>query len=90
MTYDGFGQRPFSVPECAEPFEQQYAQRGGIFRTESWIVGPMAAPLAQTQKTFTAHQEPKRKEVERLFGVVQGRFKMIRSGNRWRCHPSSM
>lgn len=31
---------------------------------------------------FTKHHESRRKDIERTIGVLQGRFKIIRSGNR--------
>ena len=34
------------------------------------------------ETTFNANQEAARKSVERLFGVVQGRWKIIRHGNK--------
>lgn len=53
----------------------------GIFKSGSWIVLAYINPVTRAEKAFTKAHESKRKEVERLFGVVQSRFKMVRSGN---------
>jgi hypothetical protein len=82
ITFRGFGQEEFTVPGEDEPFGQQYVLGDGIFAGETWIVGPVGDPVTEREKTFTRDHESKRKDVERLFGVVQGRFKMVRSGNR--------
>jgi hypothetical protein len=73
---------PLQVPGEDTPFRQQYVLGDGIFSGETWIIGPVGNPTTGREKIFTRDHESKRKDVERLFGVVQGRFKMVRSGNR--------
>ena len=73
---------PLQVPGEDTPFRQQCVLGDGIFSGETWIIGPVGNPTTGREKTFTRDHESKRKDVERLFGVVQGRFKMVRSGNR--------
>ena len=82
ITFRGFGKEEFTVPGEEVSFGQQYVLGDGIFSSETWIVGPIGDPMTEREKIFTRDHESKRKDAERLFGVVQGRFKMVRSGNR--------
>lgn len=50
----------------------------GIYPRWSMFLKPIHAPLTEKQKRFTKAQECSRKNVERLFGVLQGRFKIMR------------
>lgn len=55
-----------------------YFLADGIYPRWSIFLKPVHAPLTEKQKRFTKSQESRRKDVERLFGVLQGRFKIMR------------
>ena len=76
-----WGKRQFSVTPN-DVFQHVYFLVDGIYPTWATFVRPISAPTSSLEKNFTKAQEAARKDVERLFGVVKGRFKMIRSGNR--------
>lgn len=84
VMYKGFGAADFHVPGIVRTFQQQYALGDGIFNGAPlpWIISAYIQPVTESEKIFTKAQESRRKDVERLFGVVQARFKIVRSGNR--------
>ena len=75
-----WGRRQFSAADHI--FELMYFLVDGIYPKWATFVHPISAPTSTAESKFTSAQEAARKDVERLFGVVKGRFKMLRSGNR--------
>ena len=65
-----------------ETFKRRYYLADGIYPTWSIFAIPLPTPLSLGEKRYTRRQESSRKDVERLFGVIKQRFKIIRSGNR--------
>lgn len=55
-----------------------YFLADGIYPQWSIFVGPNHAPLNRAEAHMTQRQEAIRKDVERLFGCLQGRFKILR------------
>jgi hypothetical protein len=66
-------------------FRSKYYLVDGIYPRWSAFIPAIAEPISAAEKKFTSAQESARKDVERLFGVVKGRFKIIRTGNRIEC-----
>lgn len=50
----------------------------GIYPEWSIFVGPNSAPLNDRELHMTKRQESVRKDIERFFGCLQGRFKILR------------
>jgi hypothetical protein len=65
-----------------ETFTRKYYLADGIYPPWSIFATPMSCPVSSGERRFVKRQESCRKDVERLFGVVKQRFKIIRSGNR--------
>ena len=56
----------------------------GIYPPWSIFLKPIHAPINLQQQVMTAMYESRRKDVERLFGVLQGRFRILTSNfNEW-------
>eukprot|EP00171_Calliarthron_tuberculosum_P001739 IDg1739t1 len=55
-----------------------YFLTDGIYPRWSIFLKPNQAPVTQKQTVFNKAQEGRRKDVERLFGALQGRFKIMR------------
>jgi len=49
-----------------------------IYPNWSTFVKTIPRPLGAKRKYFASKQEPTRKDVERAFGVLQSRFKIVR------------
>jgi hypothetical protein len=75
-----FGRMSYSV--AGEDFSILYFLVDGIYPHWASFIGPISSPTSTAEAKFSKAQEAARKDVERLFGVVKGRFKIIRSGNR--------
>lgn len=56
-----------------------YFLTDGIYPEWSIFVRPNHAPTTLQEQAMTKLQEGRRKDVERLFGVLQGRFRILRS-----------
>ena len=76
------GRHEFHIDESEPAFNVNYFLADGIYPSWSTFVKPLSTPTTQAEKAFNQAQESERKCVERLFGVVQGRWKIMRSGNR--------
>ncbi len=71
--------------DYAQDYPQDYARRfwsDGIYPPWAIFATTFSTPLSEGEKQYVLRQESCRKDVERLFGVVKQRFKMIRTGNR--------
>lgn len=55
-----------------------YVLGDGIYPDWAIFVKPNSAPLTDQQQHITKRQEAVRKDVERFFGCLQGRFKILR------------
>jgi hypothetical protein len=58
-----------------EPFRRTYFLVDGIYPRYTRFVKAVREPVTDQEKRFTGWQESARKDVERAFGVLQGRFK---------------
>ncbi len=81
-----WGHRKFNVISTEQEFDLVYFLVDGIYPKWATFVKPLSAPTTTAETKFTKAQEAARKDVERLFGVVKGRFKIMRSGNRVEFH----
>ena len=62
-----------------------YYLADGIYPSWSIFVKPISNPANAKERNMTAAQESRRKDVERLFGVLQVRFRILRQEfNEWR------
>ena len=79
---NGAGEKtePFLVN--GELFKQNYYLVDGIYPSWTFFMKSLSAPVTRAEKRFVGAHEGNRKDVERLFGVVKQRFKMVRGGNR--------
>ncbi len=77
------GARPNSYPFTVggEQFSTAYHLADGIYPQTPLFMGPIHAPVTPAEQAFTRHQEAARKDVERLFGVVQGRWRVVRAAS---------
>ena len=82
MTNGTFGQLeeeagvvPFIVH--GEAFRRTYFLVDGIYPRYTRFVKAVREPITDQEKRFTGWQESARKDIERAFGVLQGRFKAI-------------
>ena len=55
-----------------------YFSTDGIYHSWAILVKPIHAPLTINQSQMAKAQESRRKDLERLFGVLRGRFKILR------------
>lgn len=56
----------------------------GIYPRWPFFVLPMANSIVPNERKFSFRQESVRKDIERLFGIMQGRFEIIRrESRRW-------
>lgn len=60
-----------------ETFDEYYLLTDGIYPEWSCFVKSFKQPDTQKKKHFAQVQEAKRKEVERTFGILQGRFNIL-------------
>jgi hypothetical protein len=72
--------KSFSV--SGETFDRNYFLVDGIYPAWSIFVSSLSCPVTIGETRFAKRQESCRKDVERLFGVVKQRFKVMRTGNR--------
>jgi hypothetical protein len=63
-----------------QQFNTSYFLVDGIYPNYAIFAKPIHMPATAAEKLYTARQESARKDVERLFGVVQGRWRSVRSG----------
>ena len=76
----GWGRDTFRIgTDDARPFLQAYFLVDGIY-PEWAIFAKPGFPTTAAEANYVKAQEARRKAVERLFGVVQGRFKIMRKG----------
>lgn len=54
-----------------------YFLADGIYPSHSYFVKTYTDPLTAQEKHFTKRQESVRKDVERAFGILQARFKLV-------------
>ncbi|WVZ66066.1 hypothetical protein U9M48_015340 [Paspalum notatum var. saurae] len=59
------------------PYNMGYYLADGIYPAWATLVKTISAPVNMRQKIFAAAQESCRKDVERAFGVLQTKFKII-------------
>ena len=67
---------------AGETFHRKYYLADGIYPSWSIFATTIASPVTVGEQRYAKRQESCRKDVERLFGVVKQRFKIIRKGNR--------
>ena len=66
---------PYNI--AGEIFHQSYYLADGIYPKYSRFVKTITQPLKEDEKYFSAWQEAKRKDIERMFGVLKGRFRIL-------------
>ena len=66
---------PFAIGQ--EVFNQLFILVDGIYPRYSRFVKGMKEPVTEDEKTFTEWQEAARKDIERAFGVLQGKFQAL-------------
>ena len=60
------------------PYNMAYYLADGIYPSYPTFVKSIRLPQSEPDKLFAQHQERCRKDIERAFGVLQARFKIIR------------
>ncbi|XP_050877006.1 uncharacterized protein LOC127080747 [Lathyrus oleraceus] len=60
------------------PYNMGYYLADGIYPEWATFVKTISMPQGEKKKLFAQHQESARKDVERVFGVLQSRFAIIR------------
>ena len=60
------------------PYNMAYYLADGIYPSYPTFVKSIRLPQSEPDKLFAKHQEGCRKDIERAFGVLQARFKIIR------------
>ncbi|XP_039685073.1 uncharacterized protein [Medicago truncatula] len=60
------------------PYNMAYYLADGIYPSYATFVKSVRLPQSEPDKLFAKHQESCRKDIERAFGVLQARFKIIR------------
>jgi Plant transposon protein len=68
---------PFNIPGTAAPFDRLFVFVDGIYPKYSRMVNGCKIPVGDREIKFTEWQESARKDVERSFGVLQGRWKVL-------------
>lgn len=71
---------PYSI--SGENFEKLFLLVDGIYPTWSRFVKTVGFPVTPMQKAFSAWQESVRKDIERAFGVLKKRFRVLKNGVR--------
>jgi hypothetical protein len=66
---------PFVVDE--EVFSMLFFLVDGIYPPYSRFVGSIQQPVTEKETVFSKWQEAKRKDIERAFGVLQGKFQVL-------------
>ncbi|XP_057440104.1 protein ALP1-like [Lotus japonicus] len=65
------------------PYNMAYYLADGIYPSYPTFVKSIRLPQTEPDKCFAKHQEGCRKDIERAFGVLQARFKIIREPARF-------
>ncbi|XP_071712493.1 uncharacterized protein [Rutidosis leptorrhynchoides] len=71
---------PFDVN--GRHYERGYYLRDGIYPDWAMLVKAPHNPIDEPRKKFKRFQESARKDIERAFGVLQGRFAMLKTPTR--------
>lgn len=71
-------QRPYQIIPEGERRKMLYVLVDGIYSSWPFLVKPIHAATSREEAFFSTIQEAKRKDVERLFGVLQARFGILR------------
>ena len=66
---------PFNIGK--ESFKKLYVLVDGIYPTRTRFVKAIKEPISDREKALTSWQEAARKDTERAFGLLQGRFKVL-------------
>ena len=66
---------PFSIGQ--EVFNKVFILVDGIYPRYSRFVKAFKEPITKKEKEFTGFQEAARKDIERAFGVLQGKFQIL-------------
>ena len=66
---------PYQVGK--EKFDQSFILVDGIYPTYARFVKSMTEPVFPRERTFSRWQESARKDIERAFGVLQGKFQYV-------------
>ena len=66
---------PYTI--AGEVFEKMYLLVDGIYPRYSRFVKSMKEPTTREEKAMTKFQEAARKDIERAFGVLQGKFQAM-------------
>jgi hypothetical protein len=68
---------PFFIRGEMEAFHRTFFLVNGIYPRYTRFVKAVREPITDQEKRFTGWQESARKDIERAFGVLQGRFKAM-------------
>ena len=60
------------------PYDMAYYLADGIYPSYPTFVKSIRLPQSEPDKLFAKYQEGYQKDIERAFGVLQARFKIIR------------
>ena len=83
-----------ALPECPyqianEDFTRPYFFADGIYPRWPVLMTAPQAPSTPAEKKFTRKQESVRKDIERAFGVLKARFRILKNGfwyqEKWKC-----
>ena len=66
----------FFVNQC--PYDMAYYLADGFYPSYPTFVKSIRLPQSEPDKLFAKYQEGYRKDIERAFGILQARFKIIR------------
>ncbi|KAM2046742.1 hypothetical protein ACFX1T_005493 [Malus domestica] len=64
-------------------YNMGYYLPDGIYLKWATLVQAIPSPRNDAEKLFTSHQEAYRKDVEKAFGILQARWKIISEPARW-------
>ena len=73
---------PFQIGNATSPFRFNYFLADGIYPRWAIFMSPLPVVTTHADKKMNERIESYRKDVERFFGVLKQRFKIIRTGNR--------
>jgi hypothetical protein len=68
---------PFHIGESSHPFQRMFLLVDGIYPKYSRFVRGFKAPITDEEVRFTGWQESARKDIERAFGVLQCKWKVL-------------
>ncbi|XP_068344046.1 uncharacterized protein [Pyrus communis] len=63
-------------------YNMGYYLADGIYPKWATLVQSIANPADDAERWFTLHQEAYRKDIERVFGIIQARLKIIKEPTR--------